>query len=295
MIRRNILTDQAARDGYIQGVLALKQIDIGNNLSVYDFFVIWHHRAMMLTTPPGHPRRNAAHTGPTFLPWHRYFLLVLERFIRQVLGNDQFRLPYWNWGADGNFPNPTLSQIWSTNVVGGSGNPVSSGPFTNWRLAVTAGAGGELFRTNRGLERNLGGGVIPNQARVRQAVNGFPFYDSFDWEFRSQGFRDENERLLHNVVHGFVGGDMLRSTSPNDPVFFLHHANVDRIWQAWMQTHPQAQHLPSDQEPAQFFFHRESDPLFSLLTENVTNAMMWNQAQWAASDRYQYDTLEDML
>ena len=44
MIRRNILTDQAARDGYIQGVLALKQIDIGNNLSVYDSFVIWHHR-----------------------------------------------------------------------------------------------------------------------------------------------------------------------------------------------------------------------------------------------------------
>jgi tyrosinase len=54
---------------------------------------------------------------------------------------------------------------------------------------------------------------------------------------------------LHNVVHLYVGGifvdkegnhrvgHMCMSTSPNDPVFFLHHANIDRLWTIWMKKH----------------------------------------------------------
>ncbi len=55
---------------------------------------------------------------------------------------------------------------------------------------------------------------------------------------------------LHNIVHVYVGGifnldpanpnilhtgSMAQNTSPNDPVFWLHHANIDRIWTAWMK------------------------------------------------------------
>lgn len=56
---------------------------------------------------------------------------------------------------------------------------------------------------------------------------------------------------LHNMIHGWVGGvissgdprtamrgTMILSTSPNDPLFFLHHANVDRLWAAWQAAHP---------------------------------------------------------
>ncbi len=54
---------------------------------------------------------------------------------------------------------------------------------------------------------------------------------------------------LHNMVHiwvagvwtdtGGVGrtGTMGFNTSPNDPVFFLHHANIDRIFAAWEKKH----------------------------------------------------------
>ena len=38
---------------------------------------------------------------------------------------------------------------------------------------------------------------------------------------------------LHNRVHVWVGGSMLRMTSPNDPVFFLHHCFVDKVWADW--------------------------------------------------------------
>ncbi len=60
-----------------------------------------------------------------------------------------------------------------------------------------------------------------------------------------------NRFTLHNMVHNWVGGDisqsdprtarrgtMRLSTSPNDPVFFLLHANVDRLWAAWQERHP---------------------------------------------------------
>ena len=53
------------------------------------------------------------------------------------------------------------------------------------------------------------------------------------------------------MVHSWVGGSlsptgvrpavrgtMLLPTSPNDPVFFLHHANIDRLWAEWQAAHP---------------------------------------------------------
>jgi hypothetical protein len=44
--------------------------------------------------------------------------------------------------------------------------------------------------------------------------------------------------LIHNRVHMWVGGSMTPGTSPNDPVFFLHHCNVDRLWALWQFRHP---------------------------------------------------------
>jgi hypothetical protein len=38
----------------------------------------------------------------------------------------------------------------------------------------------------------------------------------------------------HNLMHGFVGGDMNNlQKAPNDPIFWLHHANIDRMWDCW--------------------------------------------------------------
>lgn len=39
--------------------------------------------------------------------------------------------------------------------------------------------------------------------------------------------------LLHNSIHGSLGGDMQTMMSPNDPIFFMHHAFVDKMWDYW--------------------------------------------------------------
>lgn len=63
---------------------------------------------------------------------------------------------------------------------------------------------------------------------------------------------------LHNLVHAWVGGllettpegpklgTMFLPTSPNDPVFFLHHANIDRLWSGWQETHGIDSYEPSN-------------------------------------------------
>ena len=77
MSRANILTDDSARDRFIQACLALKSEPIpGTPYSFYDYFPHWHFQAMNVMTPPGQMARNAAHGGPSFGPWHRLLLLV---------------------------------------------------------------------------------------------------------------------------------------------------------------------------------------------------------------------------
>ena len=43
---------------------------------------------------------------------------------------------------------------------------------------------------------------------------------------------------FHNRLHGLVGGTMALSTSPADPLFWLHHAFIDKLWADWQILHP---------------------------------------------------------
>ncbi|WP_435878608.1 tyrosinase family protein [Streptomyces halstedii] len=49
---------------------------------------------------------------------------------------------------------------------------------------------------------------------------------------------------VHNMVHQWVGGAMEPPSSPNEPAFFLHHCNLDRLWAEWRQRHPGAPYVP---------------------------------------------------
>lgn len=295
MIRRNILTDAAAARKFIDGVLALKdparfpwpgQAD----LSMYDVFVFWHHQSMMMMTPPGQNDRNAAHSGPAFLPWHRYFLITLEGFLQQAVNDTDFRIPYWDWSADAELPNPTTSAVWDSEHLGqfvGAGWPV--------RLAMD-GSTGNLTRVDRRLERNLGArGELPSRDAVRGVLRDQTFYDQTPFGSSSAaGLRNHLEgwvgtARIHNNVHVWVGGDMGLSSSPNDPTFFLHHCNVDRVWAAWQARHPEAVYVPDMSAPDDLRFHRIDDALYSVFEEQVTPRQMLDYGQY-----YQYDTLEDM-
>lgn len=185
---------------------------------------------------------------------------------------------------------------------------MTTGPFAfdpanpdSWRVRITvSGATGQLAQANRGLRRQLGAQTVrlPRKAHTATALNQ-SVYDAAPWSTNSSGFRNLVEGWqsqpqipppsLHNRVHVFVGGDMSPSTSPNDPVFYLNHCNVDRIWERWMQVSPGGHgrvYLPSQSAPASLRSHRLNDTLNSLLSGTATPAEMLDIGEF-----YTYDSL----
>jgi tyrosinase len=314
--RRNILQDATVLQKYCDGVNKLKNEftgpttqDLGiagpaQQVSTYDLFVVWHVNAMMTLTPgQNNPEgRNAAHRGPVFLPWHRFMLRQLELNLQRLLGDQNFGLPYWDWAADGEgSPQDQLnSALWKPEGIGGSGAPVTTGPFVfdpndnaSFRVRIDTDSNGDLEQTNRGLERNLGNDVDTLPAKVATAaVLQLTPYDQAPWTVSSSGFRNQLEGWigddgagLHNRVHVWVGGDMSPASSPNDPVFFLNHCNVDRIWEAWMQQHGRV-YVPAQTAPKSLAGHRINDELSSLISPPTTAADVLDVAD------YVYDSLD---
>ena len=284
-------------------------------LSTYDLFVLWHHRTMMIATPAG-SGRNAAHQGPVFLPWHRLMLMLLERNIARVLGEPDFGLPYWNWAEDGELPpaaQPT-APLWDRTPagLGGDGDAdgvVRDGAFgaaTAFRVRLWSDEFGDLFAVRRPLRRRFGRSAVaprlPRIPHVRAALAAEP-YDAPGWDSdpATPGFRNTVEGWpdlpgsrrpnLHNRVHVWVGGDMSPATSPNDPVFFLNHCFVDRIWAAWQARPGDRAHRPPDSAPAALFRHRPSDPLFSLFRRDAEGTPWLVRDMADVSSVYTYDSL----
>jgi tyrosinase len=75
--------------------------------------------------------------------------------------------------------------------------------------------------------------LLPTQPLVTQVLALTPFTPF-----------QRNLEAIHGPVHNAVGGDMATAQSPTDPLFFLHHANIDRLWAKWEQT-PKAADPPN--------------------------------------------------
>lgn len=316
--RRNILNHAASRTQYARGVMLLKQEPSGRttadfgiagpavSVSTYDLFVIWHYVTMMRMTPQGNSAgRNAAHRGPIFLPWHRVMLMFVESNLQRVLTDPTFGLPYWDWAADGDRTpaKQKTSKIWAAGCMGGQGTPVTSGPFrfkasdpASFRVRIESNAFGQLVATNRGLARAFttsGITKLPTTGDVQNAL-AQTASDAPLWDADAEGFRNQVEGWIgdpdggpgmHNQVHVWVSGDMAPGTSPNDPVFFLNHCNVDRIWESWMTTHGRT-YVPGMSAGAQFAGHRIDDPIASPAGTATTPRDVLN-----VSSIYAYDAL----
>lgn len=229
----------------------------------YDQYVSEHDDIMKVATVlpgenPDPDYRNGAHRGPAFGPWHREFLRRFELDLQAAVPG--VTLPYWDWSADQVLANPRDAAVWGNDLMGGAGvandgNTVSVGHFkydpgdpNTWRVVTGDGEPGPGLRRARGVR-----GKLPSSADVSAVATVTP-YDGIQWDgavtssFRNQleGWRGPN---LHNTVHVWVGGSMSPGTSPNDPVFFLHHCNVDRLWWDWQRQHPREGYLPVTDGP----------------------------------------------
>lgn len=237
-IRRSAAALSASEiDRFVTAVDALKQPD-ASGVSPYDRLVALHGAVMRIEVrfSSGNVQRtNMAHWNIGFCPWHRQYLLDFEQALQAV--DPDVDLPYWDW-AD----HPSaLSNLFSDGFAGPLGPTqapavVVDGRFQNFPVPGPLQEDwGPLLQRGGGAQ----GSWPPTAAAIawltdlRFSSNGrHPLW--IFWQLLEAGWPN----LLtatHNAAHNFVGGHMAGGFSPNDPIFWMHHANVDRIWAAWQE------------------------------------------------------------
>lgn len=147
-----------------------------------------------------------------FLPWHRMYLFFFERIIQRVSNNQNFALPYWDY----------------TN----SASP--SGPRLPNRFINPANASNPLFRQNRRAAVNAGNPIDQNSPGSLN-LNSLA-QCSYSSSGAVQGFNMNLDFNLHGTIHVLIGNNQGMGSVPwaaNDPIFWLHHCNIDRLWAAW--------------------------------------------------------------
>ena len=235
----------AEKEAFVSAVLALKNkvksVLKPGKLRRYDDFVQVHKNAMMgpdMFMP-------MPHKGPLFFPWHRIMLRQFELALQAAAGNANIAIPYWDWELSG------ANSPFTDNFMGGDGDAaqgqrVVSGPFAyatkKFKIRIWDQGSGD-----RGLLRQFGtepGAHLPTQPEVASVLTRVPYSPGPNsWESVCEGF-------LHNPVHNWIGGNMADASSPNDPIFFLHHCYIDMLWEKWRKQHPTIDpYLPTSGTP----------------------------------------------
>jgi hypothetical protein len=142
-----------------------------------------------------------------FFGWHRMYLYYFERVLRWAAEDETLTLPYWD------YTDPAQEELPS-----------------EFRDTTSP-----LFDKRRDADMNSGRMQL---ASVRTDVDKLLTNANFlAYEFNI-------ERGIHGYVHCTVGltcpvahmGDV--PVAGNDPIFYSHHANIDRLWSCWQKMHP---------------------------------------------------------
>ncbi len=266
--------------------------------------------AAMLQLPPTDARNwyriafihelDCPHQNWWFLPWHRGYIGWFEQICRDLSGDSTFALPYWDWTANPNLPAP-----FGDNSVLNPANPAfiaslqdfqsqMSSPvsalYQSFTQAQSAQAqvrqladaqtflnqiSGDFFPIAQSRQSDFGGSY-PGEVsigRIESALAPTAFADFASLPAASHSAM-AGEGILethpHDNVHGAVGGFMSQFLSPVNPIFWTHHANIDRLWDVWtrkqqklgLPTLPQGADLARwQQEPFLFYVDTQGNPV----------------------------------
>jgi tyrosinase len=201
------------------------------------------------------------HFTGRFLPWHRGLVYLWEKELRDTC-NYNGAMPYWNWTLDaldwtssplfdpvhgfgGNgpfladlsgFPPEAFHRLTFTGRTGGG--CVTDGPFANF--TVNMGPGNSTAYNPRCLHRDFiptvaadAGGIVKHNYLL-EAPDYFQFLRRIDGECIGVDCL-----YPHHSAHIAVGGQAGEMTntfsSPGDPLFYLHHAFLDKLWDTWQR------------------------------------------------------------
>ncbi|OSS48079.1 hypothetical protein B5807_06615 [Epicoccum nigrum] len=238
------------KKSYIDAVLCLsrKEAKSGINSTVNRFD---DHQAVHMEQKP------QIHWVGHFILWHRYFVATYEKALREECGYDGGQ-PYWDWSLDAEPQNEASTRIFDSEIFqpdtgfGGNGYRVVATPEQN-RLNITGSTGGGCvmngpfalpnFNLNVPIPHCLTRDFVPwilnrmADSKLVEEVLAQPDYTSVARTIEKMKSFDPSN--IHASGHFGVGGILgtmgNAAESPGDPIFYLHHGNLDRIFWAWQQ------------------------------------------------------------
>ncbi|HZH44165.1 MAG TPA: tyrosinase family protein [Lysobacter sp.] len=162
-------------------------------------------------TCQSHSGQNANH----FLPWHRMFVYYFERIIRHITGRVDFTLPYWDYT---------------------SGDPAKRGVVPlQFRLPDDP-LWNCLYRAHRTTLANTGQPIHKNQTTDVMDISDAMAKTHYSTVDSVMGFCRAIDSGIHGRIHVLVGTSKNMGAVPyagNDPLFWVHHSNIDRMWASW--------------------------------------------------------------
>ncbi|WP_081025985.1 tyrosinase family protein [Ralstonia solanacearum] len=186
-----------------------------------------------------------------FLPWHRGYLAAFEQIVRQAVvelgGPSDWALPYWNYSRGGD--TPTLPPAFS--------RPTLDNGDKNFLYVQRRYGNGDIQHPQNPIV--LDPRVVAIAATLQEPLfegvthggsAGFGGVQTEFWHGDNSVF-GVLEASPHNHVHVAAGGGASSNdplawglmTNPDtaalDPIFWLHHANIDRLWSVWLRQTPQ--------------------------------------------------------
>jgi tyrosinase len=215
----------ALRDGYGK----LQTIAANDNrswvfwaeLHGFNQYDCWHHSRVG-------PGRGTEFSYDLFLPWHRAYLTSFDHIAREQ--NPAAILSWWDWTSTAAHDHG-LPASYTDPEVNGQPNPLASGP--------TPDMPDDPARRTRRFPGDPSELPSMTQARPELGLNL-----SINDILALPQFADFTSQLqnVHDYIHGWtggtgpdgVGGDMgVVATSAFDPIFWAHHAMIDRLWYLW--------------------------------------------------------------
>jgi hypothetical protein len=273
----------------------------------------------MLKLPPDDPRNwyrmavthliDCPHGNWWFFPWHRAYLGWFERTCRELSGDANFAMPYWDWTATPRIPaalfgnvldpttgsflkdksefeaayKPAISKLWddttsAQRLVLARRGYNKFDDIWNQLMAnfVPRSQGRTLTESNPKLPTPdavklsvIDAGLAPKKY-VATGATGFSAPEAPN---HSIGSGDAIiEGLPHNMVHNDIGGNMPTFLSPIDPIFYLHHCNIDRLWDVWATVNKDT---PTDalfkDEAFLFFVDEKGKPVTEVKTSHYVS------------------------
>jgi len=223
------------------------------------------------------------HSSYFFFSWHRMYLYFFERILRAASGDMTLALPYWNYesASERSLPAPwrepdnSSNPLWVSGRAMGDENPACQP--NPCQLGVSSTGVGSWDDSNAMMDTSFETSSS-SSAFGGDPPTGSPNSCHFD------SAPGDLELQPHNVIHCQVGGLMCDVfQSANDPIFWLHHAEIDHLWKVWLaqgggRTDPTSDSVWLNQT---FSFYNEFGQVVTLTGQQVVDT--------AASLEYRYD------